>query len=76
MSDQETSQPVDHDDHRSPAENDALKGAEIKSGTGDPELAYPEQKGEVLDAAGNPTHSVGNAEDPTGRHDDPTVEGG
>ncbi len=40
-------QPKDHDDHRSPAEGDALKDVDIKSGTGDPELAYPEQEGEA-----------------------------
>ena len=66
----------DMDDHRSPAENDALKDADIKSGTGDPDLEYPEQEGEARAAAGNPTHNVGQAEDPTGQGGDPTVEGG
>jgi hypothetical protein len=46
MDEQEKSQ------NRSPAEDDALKDAEIKSGTGDPELAHPEQKGEAGPAAG------------------------
>lgn len=38
--------------NRSPAEDDALEGAEIKSGTGDPERAYPEQEGEAGPASG------------------------
>lgn len=51
MSEEQTTRPKDHDDHRSPAEDDALKDADIKSGTGDPELAYPEQEGETGSAA-------------------------
>lgn len=52
----------DPQDHRSPApdaapednpEPDALSGdVDIKSGTGDPKLAYPEQKGEAGPASG------------------------
>jgi hypothetical protein len=51
----------DPQDHRSPApdaapednpEPDALKDADIKSGTGDPDLEYPEQEGEAGPASG------------------------
>ena len=38
--------------NRSPAEDDALKDAEIKSGTGDPDEIYPEQEGEAGPASG------------------------
>ena len=52
MSEEQATQPKDHDDHRSPAEGDALKDVDIKSGTGDPDLEYPEQQGEAHGAFG------------------------
>lgn len=42
-----------------PAEDDALKDAEIKSGTGDPDLAHPEQKGEAGPASGTSPETAG-----------------
>jgi len=58
----------DPQDHRSPApdaapednpEPDALKDADIKSGTGDPDLAYPEQEGEASPASGTTPQEAG-----------------
>ena len=48
MFDEEKTEPQ----NRSPAEEDALKDAEIKSGTGDAEEVYPEQEGEAGPASG------------------------
>jgi hypothetical protein len=60
----------DPDNARSPAPDaapednpapDALKDADIKSGTGDPEMAYPEQEGESGPAAGTSPQEAGSA---------------
>jgi hypothetical protein len=48
MSGEEKTEPQ----NRSPAEDDALKDADIKSGTGDPDEVYPEQEGEAGPASG------------------------
>jgi hypothetical protein len=53
MDDQEESQTS------APAEDDALKDADIKSGTGDPELAHPEQQGEAGPASGTSPETEG-----------------
>jgi hypothetical protein len=40
-------------------EEDALKGAEIKSGTGDAEEVYPEREGEAKPASGTSPQEAG-----------------
>jgi hypothetical protein len=48
MSDEETTETQ----NASPAEEDALKDADIKSGTADAEEVYPEREGEAGPASG------------------------
>jgi hypothetical protein len=48
MSDEEQTEPQ----NRSPAEDDALKDADIKSGTGDAEEVNPTREGEAGPASG------------------------
>jgi len=55
MADEEKTEPQNH----SPAEDDALKDADIKSGTGDPEEIYPEQEGEAGPASGSTPDAEG-----------------
>jgi hypothetical protein len=55
MSDEEKTEPQ----NRSPAEEDALKDADIKSGTGDPDLVNPEQEGEAGPASGTSPETQG-----------------
>jgi hypothetical protein len=42
-----------------PAEDDALKDADIKSGTGDPDLANPQREGEAGPASGTSPETQG-----------------
>ena len=42
-----------------PAEDDALEDADIKSGTGDPDLANPQQEGEAGPASGTSPETEG-----------------
>ena len=60
----------DPDNARSPAPDaapednpapDALKDVDIKSGKGDPDLAYPEQEGEAGPASGTSPQEGGSA---------------
>jgi hypothetical protein len=53
MEEEQTSQ------NRSPAEDDALKDADIKSGTGDSDLENPQQQGEAGPAAGTSPETEG-----------------